>query len=413
MASISQVLQQKRVQLEQEIADFTTKKEDEFRSFEQEYLQAFRNERGLTSRDNGVPRPETNGQPLDEVPRTRKTALSLSSNLERPSQEDGDENVASVDEQDGSNHTRTMPSLSKLPQYGEGLSFSQRHERESEFKGLFTPSYLPLLSNQGIGSNLDSRERRQCSEDKQSSSRSQQNTASLSSSATLPGLHVGFSQSPSPARPLSASVPKEPAHHRSASSRSDISLTSLRSSLRDPKQPRSPKRVLFSLDNIVVSPSTSPAAQRSKMGENTVHSTTPNVPRPLGSFGPIAIEGIGGNSLNTLQDHKVQPASTFTGDGTNFGNNAGASASTRSVGKIDMSPIIGGDDFETIDADEELFTFDEDMNSGRAEVEANSDADDDPGSEDDEQNGEALMASSPHAGSLPIEIKWPQKHWPH
>ncbi|CAF9913709.1 MAG: hypothetical protein HETSPECPRED_001635 [Heterodermia speciosa] len=412
MASIPQVLQQKRAQLEQEIADFTTKKVDEFRSFEQEYLQAFRNERGLTGRDNGVLCPETNGQPLDEVPRTRKTALSLSSNLERPSQEDGDENVATVDEQDGSNHTRTMPSLSKLPQYGEGLSFSQRHERESEFKGLFTPPYLPLLSNQGIDSNPGSGERRQCSEDKPSLTRSQQNTASLSSSATLPGPHVGFSQSPSPARPLSASVPKQPDHHRRASSRSDISLTSLRSSLRDPKQPRSPKRVLFSLDNLVVSPSTSPAAQRSKMGENTVHSTTLNVPRPLGSFGPIAIEGLGGNSLNTLQDRKVQQARTFTGDGTNFGNNAVASASTTSVGKIDMSPIIGGDDFETIDADEELFTFDEDMNSGQAEVEANSDADD-PGSEDDEQNGEALIASSPHAGSLPIEIKWPQKHWPH
>ena len=398
MASISQVLQQKRAQLEQEIADFTTKKEDEFRSFEQQYLQDFRNGLGLTSRDNGVLRPGTNGQLPDQVRRAPKVALALSSNLERSSQEEADENAVTVDEQDSPNHSRTMPSLSKLPQHVKALSFSQRHERESEFKGLFTPSYLPLLSN----SNLGNGEKRQYREDEQSGSGSQQNTASLSSSATLPAPHVGFSPSPSPARTLTASVPKQPAHHRRKSSRSDISLTSLRSSLRDPKQPRSPKRVLFSLDNIVVSPSTSPVAQRSKISEDTVHSTILNVPRPLGS-----------NPVSTLQDSKVQPASTFTGEGPNFGNNAVASASTRSVGTIDMSSIIGGDDFETIDADEELFIFDEDMKNGEAEVEANSNADDDPGSDDDEQNGEALMASSPHAGSLPIEIKWPQKHRPH
>ena len=414
MASISQVLQQKRAQLEQEIADFTTKKEDEFRSFEHQYLQAFRNESAFTSRDKGVPRPGTNGQLLDQVRRAPKIALPMSSNLERPSQEDDHEIAIIEDEQDSSNHTRSMPSLSKFPQHVEALSFSQRHERETEFKGLFTPSYLPLLTTQGISSSLGNGERRQYSENnKQSASGSQQNTASLSSSAALPGPHVGFSPSTSPTRPLSSSVPKQPAHHRRTSSRSDISLTSLRSSLRDPKQPRSPKRVLFSLDNIVVSPSTSPVSQRSKIGEDTVHSTILNVPRPLGSFGPVAIEDPGGNPLDTLQDSKVQPAGTLTSEGTNFGNTAGASASINSVGTVEASPIIGGDDFETIDADEELFTFDEDMKSSEAEVEANYNAEDDPGSDDDEQSGEALMASSPHAGSLPIEIKWPQKHRPH
>ena len=413
MASISQVLQQKRAQLEQEIADFTTKKQDEFRSFEQQHLQAFENGLGLTSRENGVLRPRTKGQLLDQVRRAPKEALALSSNLERPGQEDGDKNAATVDEQDSSNQSRAVPSLSKLPQHVEALSFSQRHERESEFKGLFTPSYLPLLSNQEISSILGNGEKKQCSGGEQSASETQQNTASLSSSATLPGPHLGFSPSPSSARPLSASVPKQPAHHRRTSSRSDISLTSLRSSLRDPKQPRSPKRVLFSLDNVVVSPSTSPVAHRSKIGEDTAQSTTLNVPRPLDSFGPLAIEDYSGHQLSTLQDSKVQPTSKYMAEGTNFGNNAGASASTLSVGTIDTSPIIGGDDFETIDADEELFTFDEDMNGGEAEVEANGNADDDPGSDDDEQNGQGLMASSPHAGSLPIEIKWPQRHRPH
>lgn len=41
MASVSQVLQRKRAELEQEIADFASKKEDEFRSFERRYLQNF------------------------------------------------------------------------------------------------------------------------------------------------------------------------------------------------------------------------------------------------------------------------------------------------------------------------------------------------------------------------------------
>ena len=41
MASVSQVLQQKRAELEQEIAEFASRKEDEFRHFQRRYLQDF------------------------------------------------------------------------------------------------------------------------------------------------------------------------------------------------------------------------------------------------------------------------------------------------------------------------------------------------------------------------------------
>lgn len=142
------------------------------------------------------------------------------------------------------------------------------HEREEEFRGLFTPSYLPLLGsspqNHKNGPHRDSLAVSTAADQRTTLLRDSATT--LSSSATFPTSGFSTSTSPRIFRQFSASVPGEQmSHHGRSSSHSEISISSLRSSLRDPRQPHSPKRVLFSIDNVVVSPSTSPIAQRKKL----------------------------------------------------------------------------------------------------------------------------------------------------
>lgn len=68
----------------------------------------------------------------------------------------------------------------------------------------------------------------------------------------------------------------------------------------------------------------------------------------------------------------------------------------------------GADDFEHLESDD-LFTFDEHIGQGARtkprETDPENEYDEDV--EAGDKNEDRLMASSPHAGSLPIEIKWP------
>ena len=163
--------------------------------------------------------------------------------------------------------------------------------------------------------------------------------------------------------------------------------------------PRSPKRVLFSLDNEVVSPSTSPIVQRAKLEQGAIKASQP---RSLADRRSVS---------NEFEWTKALPNGTSLHGSAN-GNIHDERDSTPLPGFINPSPAIGGDDFESIDADDELFTFDEEIGNGEAEVDSDPEIEDDLGSDNDEQNGESLTASSPHAGSLPIEIKWPSRLGP-
>lgn len=85
------------------------------------------------------------------------------------------------------------------------------------------------------------------------------------------------------------------------------------------------------------------------------------------------------------------------------------------IGRGSTSSSMGGNGFEHArgDEDDDLFAFDEDIRYRDKEPQH----DDDNGAEEikDEEleNGnEELPTSSPHAGSLPIEIKWPGRKDP-
>ena len=346
-----------------------------------------------------------NGHLQDHGRSVEKDASQWSNVLERDSPESSEKSALTADGGGSLNEQRGMSSLQEQPQLPQALSFSRRHERELEFKGLFTPTYLPLLNAPRRNSSPRVEEAGQVSEDKTAATETEQSTANFSSSSTFPNSHISSSPSPPHTRPFSASVPRQPSHRRRTSSRSDISI-SLRSSLRDPNQTRSPKRVLFSLDNDVVSPSTSPIVQRSKP-DGEAH-LVQRVSQPFGNFGPAAVGNFGDNSPDTVQSNTAPVVTSSTKGGT-IGSDIHIPSSTRLLEIHDTSPTTGGDDFERIDADDELFTFDEDMNSVEAIVESKHNSEDDWGTDDGERIGEPMTASSPHAGSLPIEIKWPQR----
>lgn len=64
------------------------------------------------------------------------------------------------------------------------------------------------------------------------------------------------------------------------------------------------------------------------------------------------------------------------------------------------------DDFESVTYEDDLFTFDEDVRL-RVPDDTEKGGNDFESEDEDGGKAKAITSSSPHAGSLPIEIKWP------
>lgn len=423
MYSTTDVLQQKRKQLEYEIAEFKIQKEAEYRTFESQVLKDVHGSDGhskLRRENEGPQDPEKSPSPTKihfkqhQAPPTTDSAGESKRELLRGYHKIGSNSEADVD-------ISLSADAGNLPEHIKGTQRKQQlHEREQEFQGLFTPRYLPLLDGRGDGEATSKNEIEEdenvpplkiASHTKSSrGSEEPQATTTYSSSASFPNTNLRSSLSPPTTRPLSVSVPREPGHQRTLSARSDTSVASLRSSLRDPKQPRSPKRVLFSIDNSVVSPSTSPLAKRvnapletrpltSKVASPASHPSISNTRKPTSNAWdviPWTTSYPTQAPENVLMPGKPRTDSPLT---------------QLYAGRID-SPSVGGDDFERIDADDELFAFDEDIHVDAERFEEHEKPHYTLDSGEEENDDENLPTSSPHAGSLPIEIKWPSRLGP-
>lgn len=147
--------------------------------------------------------------------------------------------------------------------------YDPTHERELEFQGLFTPSYLPLLDSTGrdIVSITPNIEPQLLSPQNESHvNTSPDNVKRAATQSTIPA----HSTSKHPTKPLRLSLPTNarsldsttnpPRLSSSIPARPTSLCTSLHSNLRSPtsKKPRSPKRVHFQIDNVVVPPSSTP-----------------------------------------------------------------------------------------------------------------------------------------------------------
>ena len=398
-SQITEVLERRRRQLDREIAEFKAEKEHDYRVFERRLRDKSKENRVQDAQRSQQKRGRSKQKNTDTEAGSMQEEDAIYvqrepddgnfvQNGSGPQTEDLFATIRSTYNSDGS----TGP---------PGRCTEALHERENGFQGVFTPSYLPLV--EGTRANQGSRSKELLqppffSPEDLSSGRHNSSTMLSSSAETV---HPPMTSPPlPPARPLSSSVPPEkPSHHRSDSSRSDNSVASLRSSLRDPKQPRSPKRVLFSIDDTLVSPSTSPIAQRSK-------SVTPT--KPADSVGTIGgfekfevVRNQDGNGLSF-------PSSGAQANGWTTGILTFGRAAESNPSKT-LPSGSGADDFEHLENDE-LFTFDEDLGGISESKAQKTDPEDEYDEEvglDERKNKDSLTGCSPHAGSLPIEIRWP------
>lgn len=408
-------LNKKRQETDRLIADFTAVKEKEYAEFEQslqaDHWDAVDQKISPSPLNFGDKEDKTSDLTNGEEKRIPNVINELGggARAELPLHREQPRSTVSIPDEAG----QEVGSLSR--HRSDALGTVGFHEREEEFRGLFTPSYLPLLDtspqNHKSGSHRAPLAVLTAADHRTTLLRD--SATALSSSATFPTSVFSTSTSPQISRQFSASVPgKQMPHHGASSSRSDISISNLRSSLRDPRQPHSPKRVLFSIDNVVVSPSTSPIAQRKNSTAQAQPVELNNVPQ---SFEKIAL------GKTKKDSHGL--TSWDAGLSSALRKVKLATPSAKGAAQLDLrgsrpqSPKERGtsilnegedDDFESVTYEDDLFIFDEDVRL-RAPDDTEKGGNDFESEDEDGGNAKAITSSSPHAGSLPIEIKWPAK----
>lgn len=404
---IIEALERKRRQLDQEIAEFKVGKEHDYRAFERELRDKSKENGGQDAQRNQ--RKRGRSKPKNTGPEAGSMQNEGASHVQQESDDVKLVQTGPGPEAEDLFATVQSTSNSKGSSGPPGRFTRVLRESENGFQGVFTPSYLPLV--EGITPANQSEELQQppffSPEDL--SAAKHNSSAMLSSSAET--VHPPMASPPqAPARALSSSVPPEkPSHHRIDASRSDNSSASLRSSLRDPKQPRSPKRVLFSIDDTVVSPSTSPIAQRSKPVTFKKPAECVDTIGGFERFEVVRNQNSNGPAFNRFESNRIGfPSSGARANGwtaglLTFGRAAESNSSTNSPS------ASGGDDFEHLESDD-LFTFDEDIGETGKSKAQETDLEDEYDEDvklDEKRSKDSLTGSSPHAGSLPIEIKWP------
>lgn len=393
---IRDALEKKRRQIEREIEDFKAEKERELAAFE----QRLRGRGRATSSEY----PSSFEAKYHNEKREEPRESNLTFDGMSPAIKIGSGSVRT----NGINHLSRSTEFSRNGQENEQSSWdsllsSSLREREFEFHGLFTPNYLPLLD-----SSAHSSKPRPTTNYSRGLQTPLDSSSNLSSSATFPASTTGNTTPLPSLRHFSASVPREPSLSlRHSSSRSDTSVGSRRSSLRDPKQPRSAKHVLFSINDAVVSPSTSPVLSRS--------STVPQG-RDTGSLlsNKLAKMPISENKDKEIWEKGLsallKPNNNKTDSHISYDIHKPSSSLLLNNEDDDFAP-----DYDT-DGDD-LFTFDEEVNisdddnednisGGKSEIRSSSAS---VHCSDDEGDGKDpdMTVGSPGAGSLPIEIKWP------
>ncbi|KAL8963177.1 MAG: hypothetical protein Q9193_000529, partial [Seirophora villosa] len=401
-AQLAEALELRRKQLDREIAEFAADKEKEFRKFE----KRLRSEKRDTERQKIL-------QCEREVEKANFKRRGSRDQRSAPVEVRNDAvKTADVVFEDSRSNGVRFAGATEIPQENDaGLKRRKAsdgattegqpvHEHEVEFQGLFTPIYLPLLGGRrkdaakevvdeegadesphasavGTPQRADARLPPTAAKPVEKPTTSTTTTAPTSDTAPLIRAHSHHLSSSSDQRKPSMS-------ERRSSSRSDTSASSLRSSLRDPKQPRSPKRVLFSIDNVVVSPSTSPVLSRKPSSGASKRSDSIDVVSkldvaadPRGSGGRRRIGGDGGGGVldppyyyawrgynNPGTTTQLNKSAAFTNDipAVVAANSKAPVHPAAHIGLGRTSPpsSMGGDGFEHIE-DEDLFAFDEDI----------------------------------------------------
>ena len=395
---INTALYTKREEIEEEIRNFRAQKETEYKQYEEQLRQRRGANRGAGEKGADAPAPHTE-QSGQERPRPRVQRRI-------------------------SNEERRSNRPPRTARQALNQAFSMSSEEARDFEGVFTPEYLGLI---------DVKDKKHGKSSGFTHDRSDQKTQ-LSSSVTLhPPLIFPWSSSPTQSFKVSSSAPEHHSpvktHHRSDSANSTLSVQSLRSSMKDPKTPKSPKRVLFSIEDGVVSPSTSPSLNRK---DRAASAGEGNAPESLLSFAkrtsrekkkknrrkergdgdrgrrrddPEGLEGLGltenrgfsplEQEVSTTALPSLQVPDAHTNETTTAGKPSPSD---------EFEPVISPDG-------DDMFAFDEDLTARSAPKSPEIKDELELEEEADVTSSKALdeLGTSPHAGSLPIEIKWPER----
>ncbi|KAK4694284.1 hypothetical protein P7C71_g3268, partial [Lecanoromycetidae sp. Uapishka_2] len=442
-------LDKKREQINAQIAHFKKTKEQEYQEYEKQLRYELKNGISFKNEDSEEEKKTEHQKDLlysqcegtetvDNVENTRplksnrrkhrqgKTSNNLAALLGYPrvqpvdesQQKKGDTKLSSQENTNGRNDAAFASHSKSSPEEYVSPPASVSHSHDKGFEGLITPKFLPLIDPASNHSNSNELLEPTSVHPEPLQTFAMATTLQpkpphhhqLSSSAEVhhnPGM---TSPSAEPTRLLSSSVPPEhegPEHRRSSSASGEES-SQRRSSLRRPNssEPKSPKKVLFSIDDSVVSPSTSPIAKREKESARSLRKTT-------------TLE------VDKYQVVKNKPLKQPVPNGAGMlaSSLSGVSASVTGW-TSDVSPLRwamnGGeakkpspDDFINVEDDTDMFSFDEEMGAQVKEEEEHEETElegkygRDADEEEEIKAEKPLTGSSPHAGSLPIEIKWP------
>ena len=292
-----------------------------------------------------------------------------------------------------------------------GSHANDKEDRELELRAIFTPPFLPLLDNSSHRQYLYDRE---VAAEEARQQRGQSDSAKLSSSlTTLPSL----SDKRSEAGSVSTSQPRLGLAERRSSSSPTGTGRTLRSSLRSPDHvAKERKHVLFSIDNKVISPSTSPAASRSVGKKEERGRRTP--PIPFSGLKDFPFPDINA-SVTLFRPGKPSGISIPEASKTAPASTGSPNPFARSYKDLVEPTIITPPDEVdrrdlSLEESNPMFDLD-DPDSGANDV---GDYDEEewgvegrtsrrPAEDDEEEDKSADIAASPHRGSVPIEIRWP------
>ena len=297
----------------------------------------------------------------------------------------------------------------------------QIHDRDLEFAGVFTPPFLPLLDGGGGGS--------------RPTSSSHEGAAPKREEETPASITDNNEDTPNTSSEITPTTPPPPAPTRRSSIRhptlSSLPTRTSTASAGDTQlPPRSPKRVMLALDDsgTVVSPGTSPVVERkagsgvSRVGRRSRR----GVENGVGDgFEIVRRKGRGRKGEREREKvgwaNRVAAGAGAGAAGNYYGMElptGGESKGTWAIGgarrggaggEFGSEQLVGGD----WDDGDGVFEFDEDLAMGSS---SGRDLEKELGTEEDEltgveepSGGDGAVGTSPHAGSLPIEIKWPER----